>query len=201
MSPSPRAMDSVPTPILMEGGSVLWRGLFSTGELDRLERLCDSLALEQARLTGTGHPAIRSTQVAWLHRDAATEDLYLRMEAIVLRLNAELFHFELSGLAVMQYALYRQEEAGYFDWHNDYGRYRGDPGQEPRKITISLQLSDGRSYEGCDLEVRAGHPLDVAPRERGVLMAFRAHSLHRVTPITNGVRKSLVAWAVGPELR
>src|SRR6185312_6839283 len=201
MSPSPRAMDSVPTPILMEGGSVLWRGLFSTGELDRLERLCDSLALEQARLTGTGHPAIRSTQVAWLHRDAATEDLYLRMEAIVLRLNAELFHFELSGLAVMQYALYRQEEAGYFDWHNDYGRYRGDPGQEPRKITISLQMSEGASYDGCDLEVRAAHPVDVAARERGTLMAFRANALHRVTPITRGVRKSLVIWAAGPEFR
>src|SRR4051812_23678395 len=110
MSLSPRAMENLRSPVLMEGGSVLWRGLFSPGELDRLERICDSLSLEQARLTGTGHPPIRSTQVAWLHRDAATEDFYLRIEAIVLRLNADLFHFELSGLAVMQYALYRQEE-------------------------------------------------------------------------------------------
>ena len=188
-------------PVLMEGGSVTWLGLFTPAKLNELERHCDSLSLEAAQLTGGGGRGIRATQVAWVHRNSQTEDLYLRMEAIVLRLNAELFHFELSGLTVMQFAVYRQEDAGYFDWHNDYGRYRGDPGQEPRKITMSLQLSDGASYEGCDLEVRAAHPVDVAPRERGCLMAFRASALHRVTPITRGVRKSLVIWAAGPEFR
>jgi PKHD-type hydroxylase len=66
---------------------------------------------------------------------------------------------------------------------------------------MSLQLSDGASYDGCDLEIRAAHPIDIALRERGVLIAFRANALHRVTPITRGVRKSLVVWAAGPEFR
>ncbi|HVW73320.1 MAG TPA: 2OG-Fe(II) oxygenase [Rhizomicrobium sp.] len=178
-----------------------WRNLFSPAQLDALEQHCDSLSLEPAQLTGGGDRGIRATQVAWVHRNDQTEDLYLRMEAVVLRLNADLFHFDLTGLTTMQYAVYRQAEAGYFDWHSDYGRYRGDPGQEPRKITLSLQLSDGAAYDGCDLEVRAAHPIDVAPRERGALMAFRANALHRVTPITRGVRKSLVIWAAGPEFR
>jgi PKHD-type hydroxylase len=194
-------VESSGSPILMEGGSVIWHSIFTTGQLDALERHCDGLQLEQARLTGKGNSGIRSTQVAWVRRNAETEDLYLRMEAVMLRLNADLFHFVLSGLTAMQYAVYRQEEAGYFDWHNDYGRYRDDPSLEPRKITMSLQLSDGASYDGCDLEVRAAHPIDFAPRERGALMAFRANALHRVTPITRGVRKSLVIWAAGPEFR
>ncbi|HZQ41563.1 MAG TPA: 2OG-Fe(II) oxygenase [Rhizomicrobium sp.] len=189
------------TPILMEGGSVTWRGLFTPAQLDDLERYCDTLPLESARLTGSGTDGIRTTEVAWVYRNAQTEDLYLRMEAIVLRLNADLFHFALTGLTTMQYAVYHDKEAGYFDWHSDYGRYRGDPGQEPRKITLSLQLSDGASYDGCDLEVRAAHPIDVAARERGALMAFRANALHRVTPITRGLRKALVVWAAGPEFR
>jgi PKHD-type hydroxylase len=189
------------SPVLMEGGSVTWHGLLGAERLDALEHYCDGLPLEQAQLTGKGNCGIRRTRVAWVHRNAETEDLYLRMEAVVLRLNTDLFHFELSGLTTMQYAVYRQEEAGYFDWHNDYGRYHGDPGQEPRKVTMSLQLSQGASYDGCDLEVRAAHPVDVAPRERGALMAFRANALHRVTPITRGARKSLVVWAAGPEFR
>ena len=189
------------SPVLMEGGSVTWRGLFTAAQLDSLEQYCDSLAREPARLTSQGNTGIRTTEVAWVFRNAQTEDLYLRMEAIVLRLNADLFHFALTGLTTMQYAVYRQEQAGYFDWHNDYGRYRDDPGQEPRKITLSLQLSEAASYDGCDLEVRAGHPVDTAPRERGALMAFRANALHRVTPITRGLRKSLVIWAAGPEFR
>ena len=191
---------ALPTlPVLTEGGTVIWRGLFTPSELDRLERDCDSLPLEQAQLTGS--TGIRSTQVAWVHRTAQTEELYLRMEAVVLEVNSKLFRFDLSGLTPMQYAVYRESEAGYFDWHNDYGRYRGDPTAEPRKITMSLQLSDGADYDGCDLEIRASHPLDVAPRERGTLVAFRANALHRVTPITRGVRKSLVIWAAGPEFR
>jgi PKHD-type hydroxylase len=189
------------SPALMEGGSAAWHGLLGAERLDALEYYCDALPLEQAQLTGKGNSEIRRTRVAWVHRNAETEDLYLRMEAVVLRLNADLFHFELSGLTTMQYAVYRQDEAGYFDWHNDYGRYHGDPGQEPRKLTMSLQLSQDASYDGCDLEVRAAHPVDVAPRERGALMAFRANALHRVTPITRGMRKSLVVWAAGPEFR
>lgn len=185
----------------MEGGTAAWHNLFTQAQLDALERQCDRLPLEPARLTGKGNDSIRTTQVAWVFRNAETEDLYRYMEAIVLRLNADLFHFELTGLTTIQYAVYRATESGYFDWHNDYGRYRGDPGQEPRKITMSLQLSDGASYEGCDLEIRAAHPVDVAARARGTLVAFRASALHRVTPITRGVRKSLVIWAAGPEFR
>jgi PKHD-type hydroxylase len=192
--------ESGKSPILMEGGSVTWRGQFEDRALDKLERYCDDLALESARLN-SGVNDIRVTQVAWVHRMAETEALYRQMEAIVLRLNRDLFHFDLSGLTTMQYAVYREGDRSYFDWHNDYGRARDYPGQEPRKITLSLQLSDGDTYDGCNLEIRAAHPLDVAPRDRGALIAFRATALHRVTPITRGSRKCLVAWAAGPEFR
>ena len=188
-------------PVLMEGGTVIWRDLFTGAELDRLERYCDTLELEQARLTSGSVHSIRTTKVAWVHRGQDTEFLYQRIEAALLRLNAEHFRSELSGLATFQYAVYQDSESAYFDWHNDYGRLRDAPQLEPRKLTASLQLSDGASYEGCDLQVRAAHPIDVAPRERGTFVAFRANALHRVTPITRGVRKSLVFWAVGPEYR
>ena len=190
------------TPVPMKGGTLAWHGLFSDKELDLLERHCDGLALEQARVTGDGYNSIRTTKVAWVHRNSeTTENLYRKMEAIVLRLNTEHFRSDLSGLTTLQYAVYRQSEAGYFDWHIDYGRDPSDPAQEPRKITLSLQLSDSASYDGCDLEVRAAHLVDVAPRQRGALVAFRANALHRVTPITRGVRRALVAWAAGPEYR
>jgi PKHD-type hydroxylase len=189
-------------PFLLKGGTLVWHGLFSETELDVLERYCDGLALEPARVLGDGYNSIRTTKVAWVERNSeATETLYLKMEEIVLRLNAEHFRSDLSGLTTLQYAVYSQSEAGYFDWHIDYGRDSSDPAQEPRKLTLSLQLSDGASYDGCDLEVRAAHLIDVAPRERGALAAFRANALHRVTPITRGTRKALVAWAAGPEYR
>jgi PKHD-type hydroxylase len=41
----------------------------------------------------------------------------------------------------------------------------------------------------------------VAPKTRGALVGFPANVLHQVTPITRGIRRSLVIWAVGPEFR
>jgi PKHD-type hydroxylase len=188
-------------PVLMESGTVSWHGLFGPALLDSWQRYFDRLPLEPARLSTGAQNPIRSTQVAWVRRNADTHDLYLRMEAIVLKLNAELFQFALSGLSTIQYGVYRDTETGHFDWHSDYGRQRSDPQQEPRKLTLSVQLSDGDSYEGGCMEIRTGHPVDIAPRERGTLIAFQSNALHRVTPIKRGVRRSLVAWATGPEFR
>ena len=42
---------------------------------------------------------------------------------------------------------------------------------------------------------------DTAPKERGTVIAFPSYQLHRVTPVTAGIRKSLVAWVLGPDFR
>ena len=188
---------------VLSGALVAWQGLFSAEELEGIVRIGDGLAMEKAELSGggAGYENIRSTQVAWMPREARTELVYQRLEEAILHLNARYFRFDLSGLAMFQYALYGGPEGGHFDWHKDYGRDPSDPLQEPRKLTISLQLSDPSEYEGCDLEVRGGNKIDVAPKQRGTLICFPANVLHQVTPIRKGTRRALVAWAVGPEFR
>src|SRR5579864_6955935 len=188
---------------VLSGALVAWQGLFSDKELDAIAQLGDSLALEKAELSvgGQGYENIRSTLVAWVERNSQTDMLYRRVEEAVLALNARYFRFDLSGLASFQYALYGGPDGGHFDWHKDYGRDPADPAREPRKLTLSLQLSDPADFEGCELQVRAGNKIDVAPKARGTLVAFPANVLHQVTPIRRGVRKSLVVWAVGPEFR
>lgn len=188
---------------VLSGALVAWQGLFTATELDAIAQLGDSLALEKAELSvgAQGYENIRRTLVAWVERNAETDMLYRRIEEAVLALNARYFRFDLSGLASFQYALYGGPEGGHFDWHKDYGRDPADPAREPRKLTLSLQLSDPADYEGCELQVRAGNKIDVAPKARGTLVAFPANVLHQVTPILSGVRKSLVVWAVGPEFR
>jgi PKHD-type hydroxylase len=187
----------------LSGALVAWQGLFSDKELDAIVSLGDGLAMEKAELSvgGAAYENIRATQVAWVPRGPQTEDLYRRMEEAILHLNARFFHFDLSGLAMFQYAVYGGSGGGHFDWHKDYGRDPADPDQEPRKLTISLQLSDASDYEGCDLQLRGGNQIDTAPRTRGSLIAFPANVLHQVTPIRKGTRRALVAWAVGPEFR
>jgi PKHD-type hydroxylase len=186
---------------VLSGALVAWQGLFDSAELDAIARLGDGLALEKAELSGGGARNIRATKVAWFPRNTETEALYRRMENAVLQMNKRFFRFDLSGLALFQYALYGGPEGGYFDWHKDYGRDSSYPGQEPRKLTLSLQLSAPSDYQGCELQVRAGNQIDTAPKTRGALVAFPANVLHQVTPITAGIRRALVVWAVGPEFR
>ena len=188
---------------VLSGALVVWQDLFSRAELDALVRLGDGLVLEKAELSvgAAGYENIQATKVAWVPRDAQTETLYRRMEEAVLEINARFFRFDLSALAMPQYAVYGGQDGGHFDWHKDYGRDPSAPELEPRKVTLSLQLSDPSDYEGCDLQARGGHQIDTAPRSRGTLIAFPANVLHQVTPIRSGIRRSLVAWAVGPEFR
>jgi PKHD-type hydroxylase len=189
------------SPILM-GALAAWEGVFNAAELDAIEKHGDALAHQKAELSGNAATdAIRVTRVAWFRRDAKTESIYARMEEAVLMLNGRFFHYELSGLVDFQYAIYDGREGGHFDWHKDYGRAHGAESQEPRKLTLSLQLSDGADYDGCELQARSGNETHTAPKTRGTLVAFPAYVLHRVTPITRGVRKSLVIWAAGPEFR
>ena len=188
---------------VLSGALVAWQGLFNDAELNAITRIGDGLAMEKAELSVGGQDTedIRSTLVAWMERTPQTDQIYRRMEEAVLALNARFFRFDLSGLATFQYALYGGPDGGHFDWHKDYGRDPSDPAQEPRKLTLSLQLSDPSDYDGCESQVRAGNQIDIAPTARGALVAFPANVLHQVTPIRSGVRKALVIWAVGPEFR
>jgi PKHD-type hydroxylase len=192
------------SPPAILGPFATWQGIFGAEELDALERYGDGLRHQQAALTGDKagyNQAIRITRVAWIERNAQTNQFYQRMQEIVLQLNRKFFHYDLSGLAPMQYAIYNGSEQGHFDWHTDYGREKGHEQHEPRKLSLSLQLSDGADYQGGELQAQVRSKVDVAPKARGTVIAFPSYVLHRVTPITAGVRKSLVVWALGPEYR
>jgi len=70
-----------------------------------------------------------------------------------------------------------------------------------RKLSLSVQLSHGHDYEGCDLQFVGGNKTETGPRERGTVIAFPSYVLHRVTPIVSGTRKALVVWTTGPNFR
>jgi PKHD-type hydroxylase len=182
------------------GEFVQWDDAFSAAELAAIEKYGDSLAPRKADLSDirTGYDDIRITNVAWIKHAPETAWLYQRLEELVLRLNAEFFRYDLFGLSEnFQYTVYDGSEGSHFDWHRDNGNVH----VEPRKISLSLQLSDGSAYQGCDLELHSAGHIQTAPRTRGTLIAFPSYVLHRVTPIRSGVRKSLVVWAAGPEFQ
>jgi predicted 2-oxoglutarate/Fe(II)-dependent dioxygenase YbiX len=95
-----------------------------------------------------------------------------------------------------QYVEYRPGW-GHFDWHNDYSHGIADA---PRKLTIIFQLSDPTDYAGGRLQI-FGNEIEDLPAERGTVVAFPSFLVHRVTPVTSGIRRALVSWIAGPRLR
>ena len=176
-------------------------GGFSAEELGRLEDYCDGLSRLRSTLSGPSgdnyyDDNIRVCQVAQLPQLPEAMWIYERLAEIVRGLNNRSFRFDLRGFSEPpQYMIYHGTDSGHFDWHMDTGSL------PPRKLSLTLQMSEASAYEGCDLQFNTGTAFLNAPRDRGAAVAFASHTIHRVTPITAGTRKALVAWITGPEFR
>lgn len=136
----------------------------------------------------------RVSEIRWLHwaPGGGIDSLYRKLAGAVQTANDRFWGFHLGGfLEPLQLTHYRQENAGHYDWHAD----RGDMGvQANRKISGTLLLSEG--FQGGELEL-----FDVSPQpelKRGELILFPSYHVHKVNPITQGERWSLVFWVTGP---
>lgn len=81
----------------------------------------------------------------------------------------------------------KYEEGDFFDWHAD----SNDTVFKDRFYTIVLQLNDG--YVGGEFQLLTNREITL---EKGVgnLFIFPSEVVHRVKPITSGIRYSLVNW-------
>ena len=118
--------------------------------------------------------------------------------------NRENWNFELLGLLPLQYSIYRRGD--FFDWHRDtmtVPKELSPPGKPlVRKLSFSLQLSNDHDYVGGDFQVRnADRSVDEAlwtqMRQRGSFIIFPSLTVHQVTPVIFGERRSLVGWVLG----
>lgn len=146
---------------------------------------------------GRAPDGVRRSEITWLADAPENAALYMRLTQVASRLNHENFRFALDGFEEhVQLARYRAEVAGHYDWHVDRGG-RSIGGR--RKLTVVVQLTDPADYDGGALEFNVDGVVREAPRAAGTAIAFPAYALHRVTPVTRGVRHSLTAWLHGPD--
>lgn len=172
--------------------------VFTDAELDAIIRIGESVDLERGT-TGGNREGVRDSYVSWLYPNAVTSWVFGKLTDVAVKMNADWFKYDLHGFHQgLQFTNY-DAPSGHYTWHIDRG-----PGHGIRKLSFSVQLSDPDDYEGGDLQLWFGGPEDevvTAPRERGTIMFFPSYVLHRVTPVTSGTRRSLVAWIDGPPFR
>lgn len=137
----------------------------------------------------------------------------------VNKANRENFLYDISSIAgeALQYTFY--EPGQFYDWHNDDGiqslykpQSYNNSNEELeikdflktkiehiRKLSVIVQLSNHNEYEGGNVEIidESGKPY-ILPRIKGTICVFDSRSMHKVHPVTKGIRKSLVGWIEGP---
>jgi PKHD-type hydroxylase len=172
---------------------MVFAGIFSATECASAIEIGESMPSRTGLMMGAT-PNCRRSRISWLTPSENTAWLYGKLASVFRAVN-HWYGFELVGLVdALQYSAYDAGDA--FGWHLDTG-----PGQtSTRKLSVSVQLTAGETYEGGNLEFCAARPLDGA-RELGTVIVFPSFLAHRVTPIANGRRRALVTWAHGPAFR
>jgi len=177
----------------------VWPRLFDADSCNRAVELAQRFPASQGRV-GTSdieRDEIRRSQIWFFDPGPETNFIFTPLRDALKQLN-EGFHLDVTDFGTgCQIARYSSEDEGHYDWHIDLGTGRFSR----RKLSLSVQLSAGDSYDGGDLEFHMSGLDHESMRQQGTLIAFPSFHEHRVTPVTRGERFSLVAWVDGPPYR
>ena len=144
---------------------------------------------------------VRNNKIAFINDMEGFRDLYVKVCALATSSNYQNFKLNIDRAEPLQYTVYSGENTGgeYYKKHRDY--WPGGIVDFDRKLSIVIQLSDPSEYEGGDLILYESKDSTItAKKEKGSAIAFTSWVEHEVTPVTKGVRKTLVAWFCGPKI-
>jgi PKHD-type hydroxylase len=174
--------------------------VFTPEEIVRIIQIGESLQQLNATTVGGDNEDVvseyRKSEISWIEENPQTDWIYQRISHFAKIANKEMWNFDIWGYQdLLQYTKY-YGNGGHYDWHADLG-----PGISNRKLSCVLQLSTPEEYEGGTLQMNPGGNILEVPKGLGTLCFFPSFLLHRVTPLSSGVRKSLVTWLCGANFR
>tara|TARA_R100000306_G_C4346621_1_gene127962 strand:+ start:203 stop:847 length:645 start_codon:yes stop_codon:yes gene_type:complete len=176
----------------------------SVGELTKEER-------KTGRKEVMGISPFRDSGVAF----ANNQDLYDLVFPFMIHANKEAgWGFDIKNCETPQITQYKKGQ--FYDWHADghndrlsvYTKEKVGDNEfllgNVRKLSMTILLNDG--YKGGQLQFKSfinGKPTVLKPpiKSKGSIVVFPSGMLHRVTPVTEGARYSVVAWFVGPPFK
>lgn len=172
-----------------------------------VEKLLEVLSDDKMSQGGLGHKKgeknldtrIRSGRVQWIFREEIGMPIYSHLFTLASVTNRERhWNFDIEGIAhALQAVRYAAEGAEHYDWHMDWGGGK----MRFRKITVVAHLAEEGSFEGGSLQVTNGSYPVAAHQAAGTVTVFPSFLMHRVTPVTAGIRSAVVGWILGPSLR
>ena len=161
---------------------------FLEEEIEDIKEIGDALVLSEGKIKDdrVDH-SVRDSRIAWIHPTTETHWLFDR--AIIIFASSLPF----STLQSMQYTVY-DSKGSHYDWHRDIGST--DNIAKARVNVAIVQLSDPGDYKGGVLQIKHKDTIIDVMKTRGMVTTFPIQLEHRVTPVTSGVRKTLIMWGL-----
>ena len=171
-----------------------WQGAFTKEECKKIIQI----AKKKGMIKGTTRSKsdVRESKISWLYSSDEMEWAFRRVTDMVLDLNKRFFNFDIFGLNEgFQFTNYKAPS-------NKYGKHVDRSSDFiVRKLSISIQLTDPKEYEGGELYLYEDDQGVLMDKKQGTLIMFPSYVLHEVKPVTKGERNSLVTWVTGNQFK
>lgn len=182
-----------------------WEGFLSDDEINLLLAQPEWLALQSGCIGGGNNnfnvnTQVRDSQITWIGLKPELAEIWQKIAVATSRINGQFFQFDLTGFyEPMQLSVYTDTQQGHYDWHIDANFSNNEV---PRKLSMVMLLSDPSEFEGGEFQVKTmSDEARTLECKKGRAWFFSSNTLHRVAPVTKGVRRSLVLWIGGPAFR
>lgn len=188
--------------------NLIYKNQFSDAECDWIinqsERVLD---VKNAVIgeEGDNESLYRKSQTGFIHYNTPEHNelwnvVSSKLWNVVNDANRTNFGFDISYLDSVQYTVYH-DGGDHYDWHID--TFLDTPNAFHRKLSVTVQLTNSNEYTGGDFKLRdgTGQELPEHVKDKGSVLIFPSFLLHKVTPVTSGTRRTLVAWFEGKRFK
>ena len=133
-------------------------------------------------------PTVRKTSVYFIPTKLSSKANEIAWH-FLKEANKQMFDYDLTYFQSVQFSEY--SVGGFYDWHIDVAS-KNKP-NKTRKLSLSLMLTDPDTFDGKQVKNDL--------KAQGTIVVFDSRDFHRVTPMVDGTRHSIVCWATGSPFR
>ena len=175
--------------------------LFKQENINNINNLALTLPESPSTFEGSKQDKnVRHCVIKWIGQTPESLGLFNILKEYIIESNSNCWNFDITySDDSIQYTEYKGGENGHYDWHMDMM-----PNNFSRKLSLVVQLSDPNEYEGGELhfqDYKNPQNLIKIEKKQGLITIFPSYLRHKVTPVTKGIRKSLVWWVGGSPFR
>ena len=187
-----------------------WNNAFNDNELEKIIDLMDSSKLKKGTVISDTKEKLskaRKSKVKFFNFKngvGLADWIFFRLNTVIENINNRFYNFDLNGYDSFQYTVYRGAEKGKYDFHMDTIMDENKLDPDCRKLSITFLLSEpNKDFKGGEFQINDSEEKNArtVPMNKGDIILFPSFMLHRVKPVTEGIRKSIVVWVVGPKFR